>query len=182
MIMRKEKQMGSCGFCHRWVIKSHHRLRTLVCNPLLFSHSTPHQPPQKTLPSSGRARRARVSPRPASPEPRGPVCPPPGVLLRASCVLCICCFSLFVAGDPVCARLCSRSHSLALPPQLPASTSNSFFILLVYFWLCWASVAARRRSLVAVSGGHSLVAVCGPLVAVCGPLVAVVSLVVDHRL
>ena len=73
--------MGSCGFCHRWAIKSHHRLQTLVCNPLLLSHSTPHQPPQKTLPSSsGRARRARVSPWPASPGPRGPVCPPPGLL------------------------------------------------------------------------------------------------------
>ena len=75
--------MGSCGFCHRRVIKSHHRLQTLVCNPLWLSHSTPHQPPQKTLPSSsGRARRARVSPRPASPEPRVPGCLPPG-LLRA---------------------------------------------------------------------------------------------------
>ena len=34
----------------------------------------------------------------------------------------------------------------------------SFFIYLciIYFWLCWVFVAARGPSLVAVSGGHSL--------------------------
>ena len=30
-----------------------------------------------------------------------------------------------------------------------------FFFFLIYFWLCWVFVAARRLSLVAVSGGYS---------------------------
>ena len=38
----------------------------------------------------------------------------------------------------------------------------------IYFWLCWVFIAVRRLSLVAVSGGYSLVAgragfsSCGP--------------------
>ena len=31
-----------------------------------------------------------------------------------------------------------------------------FFFFNIYFWLCWVFVAARRLSLVAVSGGYSL--------------------------
>ena len=33
-----------------------------------------------------------------------------------------------------------------------------------YFWLCWVSIAARAFSLVAPSGGYSLVAACGLLI------------------
>ena len=47
-------------------------------------------------------------------------------------------------------------------------------ILFIYFWLCWVFVAARAFSLVAVSGGYSLVAACG--------LTAVASLVAEHGL
>ena len=54
---------------------------------------------------------------------------------------------------------------------------SSFFktILFIYFWLCWVFVAVQAFSLVAVSGGYSLVAVCGLLV-------VVASLVAEHRL
>ena len=50
-----------------------------------------------------------------------------------------------------------------------------FDALLLYFWLCWVSVAACSFSLVAVSEGHSLVAVLGLLT-------EVASLVAEHRL
>ena len=33
--------------------------------------------------------------------------------------------------------------------------NTSFFFFLIYFWLRWVSVAARRLSLVAASGGYS---------------------------
>ena len=33
--------------------------------------------------------------------------------------------------------------------------------LFIYFWLCWAFVAARRLSLVTVSGGYSLLRCVG---------------------
>ena len=36
-------------------------------------------------------------------------------------------------------------------------------LLIYYFWLCWAFVAADGLSLVAGSGGSSLVGVCGLL-------------------
>ena len=36
----------------------------------------------------------------------------------------------------------------------------SLFSLFIYFWLCWVFVAARRLSLVAASGGHTLLR-CG---------------------
>ena len=50
------------------------------------------------------------------------------------------------------------------------------FILLIYlFWLCWVCVAAHRFSLVAASGGFSLVVMCGLLI-------VVASLVVEHGL
>ena len=55
----------------------------------------------------------------------------------------------------------------------PAPTANllsvSFFlnkcIHLLYFWLCWVSVTAPGLSLVAVSGGYSLVAMHELLIA-----------------
>jgi len=50
-----------------------------------------------------------------------------------------------------------------------------FDALLLYFWLCWVSVAACSFSLVAVSEGHSLVVL--PRL-----LIAVGSLVAAHRL
>ena len=117
--------MGSCGFCHRWAIKSHHRLQTLVCNPLWLSHSTPHQPPQKTLPSSsGRARRAHVSPWPASPEPRAPGCLPPG-LLRALHLL----FLPLLLQE---ARL--RPSVFSVPqPHTPPSITSLYFKFFFYF-------------------------------------------------
>ena len=49
-----------------------------------------------------------------------------------------------------------------------------FFKFLLFIWLCWVFVAARRLSLVAVSGGYSLLAVCGLPI-------AVASLVLEHR-
>ena len=48
------------------------------------------------------------------------------------------------------------------------------FYLLIYFWLCWVTVAACRLSLVAASGGYSLVAMHG--------LIVVASLSAQHRL
>ena len=48
-------------------------------------------------------------------------------------------------------------------------------ILFVYLRLCWVFVAVQAFSLVAVSGGYSLVAVCGLLF-------VVASLVAEHRL
>ena len=33
---------------------------------------------------------------------------------------------------------------------------NKFIYLFIYFWLCWVFVSVRGLSLVAVSGGHSL--------------------------
>ena len=47
--------------------------------------------------------------------------------------------------------------------------------LFIYFWLHWVFVAARRLSLVVVSGGLLFIAVCGLLI-------AVVSLVEEHGL
>ena len=58
--------------------------------------------------------------------------------------------------------------------QMPQTTSL-FYWLIYYFWLCWVFVASLcGPSLVAVSGGYSLM--------VCGLLVAVVSLVAEHGL
>ena len=51
----------------------------------------------------------------------------------------------------------------------------NLFILFIYFWLCWVSVAARRLSLVAASGGLLFIVVCGPLI-------AVASLLAEHGL
>ena len=51
----------------------------------------------------------------------------------------------------------------------------SLCVYLIYFWLHWIFVAACGLSLVAVSGGYSLVAVLGLLI-------AVASLVVEHGL
>ena len=47
--------------------------------------------------------------------------------------------------------------------------------LLIYFWLCWVSVAAHRLSLVSESRSYSLVAMCQLLN-------VVASLVVEHGL
>ena len=47
--------------------------------------------------------------------------------------------------------------------------------LFIYFWLHWVFIATRGLSLVAASGGYSLVVVCGLFV-------AVASLVSEHRL
>ena len=48
-------------------------------------------------------------------------------------------------------------------------------MLCTYFWLCWVFIAAHGFSLVAMSGGYSLVAVLRLLI-------VVASLVVEHRL
>ena len=61
------------------------------------------------------------------------------------------------------------------PPVDKRKLPFIFLVFIYLFWLCWVSVAAHRRSLVVVSGGYSLVAVCGLLI-------AVVSLVVEHGL
>ena len=45
----------------------------------------------------------------------------------------------------------------------------------LFIWLCWVFTAECRLSLAAVSGGYSLVAVCGLLI-------AAASLVAGHRL
>ena len=49
-----------------------------------------------------------------------------------------------------------------------------FFYKFIYFWLHWVFVAARGPSLVAASGGYSVV--------VRGLLIAVASLVAEHGL
>ena len=36
-----------------------------------------------------------------------------------------------------------------------------YFILFIYFWLCWVFVAVRRLSLVALSRGYSLLRCVG---------------------
>ena len=48
-------------------------------------------------------------------------------------------------------------------------------ILFIYFWLCWVFIAAWAFSLVAESGGYSLVVVHGLFI-------EMASLVVEHRL
>ena len=50
-----------------------------------------------------------------------------------------------------------------------------FFFFIIYFWLHWVFIAARRLSLVAASGGYSSLRGCGFLI-------AVASLVAEHRL
>jgi len=46
--------------------------------------------------------------------------------------------------------------------------------LRLYFWLCWVFIIAQGLSLVAATGGYSLVVVHGLLI-------AVASLVLEHR-
>ena len=50
-----------------------------------------------------------------------------------------------------------------------------FLIDLFYFWLHWVFIAAHRLSLVVISRGCSLVALCVPLI-------AVASIVAEHGL
>ena len=50
-----------------------------------------------------------------------------------------------------------------------------YFILFIYFWLCWVFVAARKLSLAAASEGLLFIVVRGLLI-------AVASLVVEHGL
>ena len=52
--------------------------------------------------------------------------------------------------------------------------THIYFTYLFNFWLCWVFIAARRLSLVAVSGGYSLVALRGLLI-------VVASLIAQHR-
>ena len=65
----------------------------------------------------------------------------------------------------------------SLPQFTPAPPILFFFLinLFIYLWLPWVFVAVRGLSLVAVSGGYSVVAVCGLLI-------DVASLVAEHRL
>ena len=51
----------------------------------------------------------------------------------------------------------------------------AFKTFYLFIWLCWVFTAECRLSLAAVSGGYSLVAVCGLLI-------AAASLVAEHRL
>ena len=62
-----------------------------------------------------------------------------------------------------------ESGALHLLPE-----GSAFFFFLIYFCMCWVMVAAQGFSLVARSGGDSLV--------VLGLLNAVASLVVEHGL
>ena len=48
-------------------------------------------------------------------------------------------------------------------------------LFIIYFWLCWVFVSVRGLSLVVASGGHSSIALRGPLT-------IAASLVVEHRL
>ena len=50
-------------------------------------------------------------------------------------------------------ELCNFSQPLFFSPQ--------FIYLFIYFWLCWVFVAAHRLSLVAASGGYSLLRCTG---------------------
>ena len=45
-----------------------------------------------------------------------------------------------------------------------------FLFLFLFFWLLWVFIAAHGLSLVAESGGYSLVVVCGLLIAVASPV------------
>ena len=51
----------------------------------------------------------------------------------------------------------------------------AFKTFYLFIWLCWVFTAECRLSPAAVSGGYSLVAVCGLLI-------AAASLVAEHRL
>ena len=44
-----------------------------------------------------------------------------------------------------------------------------------FFWLLWVFVVGRGLSLVAESGGYSLVVVCGLLIAVASPVETMIS-------
>ena len=50
----------------------------------------------------------------------------------------------------------SRINTLFLEGLGMLLGRGDFFFFNIYFWLCWVFVAARRCSLVAVSGGSSL--------------------------
>ena len=78
-------------------------------------------------------------------------------------------------SDPTEATQHSFStHNILLYVYTTFSLSIHQF-LSIYSWLHWVFVAVCRLSLVAASGGYSLVAVCGLLT-------VVVSLVEEHRL
>ena len=58
----------------------------------------------------------------------------------------------------------------------PCHTQLSFKkYICIYFWLCWVFAAEHGLSLLEVSGGYSLVAMCRLLI-------EVASLIVEHRL
>ena len=68
----------------------------------------------------------------------------------------------FVRGDPVCAQLSSRFHSLTLPPQLAASASNSFFFFnFIYLFLAVLGLRRCTRAL-SSSGGQGRLSGRGP--------------------
>ena len=75
--------------------------------------------------------------------------------------------------------LCGNSNWHSKHIKLSQSFKKLFIYLLFIFGvggvLCWVFVAASRLSLLATSGGYSLVAMYGLLI-------AVASLVVDYRL
>ena len=66
-----------------------------------------------------------------------------------------------------CAHLTVAPHSPTPQPlaTTPCSALNCkstfFFFLFFYFWLCWVFIAVRGLSLVAVSGGYSLLRCAG---------------------
>ena len=77
-----------------------------------------------------------------------------------------------VAGSPWCSFACgsitltsASVHTWHPPVCLCVQISLFLKYLFICFWLCWIFIAAGRLSLVAVSGGQSLVAVFKFLIA-----------------
>ena len=54
-------------------------------------------------------------------------------------------------------RLLALPQSQFLNSRMVSHHGIYFKNFLIYFWLCWVFVAARRLSLIVVSGGYSLV-------------------------
>ena len=62
----------------------------------------------------------------------------------------------------------TRCGEFCLSPRVSLFFFLNFFLLFfifiylfIYLWLCWVFVSVRGLSLVAASGGHSFIAVCG---------------------
>ena len=66
----------------------------------------------------------------------------------------------------------TQSKSFVLFFIFKFKASGLFFLLIIYFWLCWVFIAAHELSLVTDGRGNSLVAV----------LWLLITIAVEHRL